>query len=43
MEEWIASEMILTDPLTIPAASFINMSKVFETIERRAMLTLAFI
>jgi hypothetical protein len=43
IEEWIASDNMLTDPLISPAASFININKVFDTIERRAILTLAFI
>jgi hypothetical protein len=43
IEEWIASDKMLTDPLMIPTASFNIISKVLDTIERRAMLTLAFI
>jgi hypothetical protein len=42
IEEWIASDNILTDPLIIPTASFIKMSRVLDTIERRAILTFAF-
>jgi len=43
IEECIASDKILTEPLISPTASFIRISKVFDTIERRAILTLAFI
>jgi hypothetical protein len=43
IEEWMASDIILTDPLKIPAANFNKINKVFEIIERRAILALAFI
>jgi len=39
----MASEIILTEPLMIPTASFIAMSREFDSIESRAILTLAFI
>jgi hypothetical protein len=34
---------MLTDPLIIPTTNFIKISKVLDKIERRAILTLAFI
>jgi hypothetical protein len=43
IEEWIASDNMLTDPLIIPTVSFIMISSELDTIERRAILTLAFI
>jgi hypothetical protein len=43
IEEWIASEIMLTDPLISPMANFIIISKVLDNIESRAILTLAFI
>jgi hypothetical protein len=39
----MASDIILTDPLIRPTTTFIIMRRVFDTIERRAILTLAFI
>ena len=43
IEEWIASDKILTEPLISPTASFIRISKVLDAIERRAILTLELI
>jgi len=43
MEECIASEMILTEPLIIPTVSFSMIRKEFEIIESRAVLTFKFI
>ena len=43
IEEWIVSDIILTDPLIIPTNNFNKIRKVFDIIERRAILTLAFI
>jgi hypothetical protein len=42
MEECIASDKILTEPLISPVANFIIINKVFDIIESRAILTLAF-
>jgi hypothetical protein len=39
MAEWMASERILTDPLKIPAKSFMMIRQVLEMMERRAVLT----
>jgi hypothetical protein len=39
MKEWIASDMIETDPLRIPAVSFKPISKEFERTETLAALT----
>jgi len=39
MAEWIASERILTDPLIIPAPSFITIRLELEIIDKRAVLT----
>lgn len=43
IEEWIASEIMLTDPLISPTANFIIISNVLDNIESRATFTLAFI
>jgi hypothetical protein len=42
IKEWIASDKMLTDPLISPTANFIKISRELEIIERRAILTLAF-
>jgi hypothetical protein len=43
MEECIASEIILTEPLIIPTMSFITISRVFDKTESLAMLVFVFI
>jgi hypothetical protein len=43
MNEWIASEIILTDPLMIPTISFIIIRKVLEITDNLAILTFGFI
>jgi hypothetical protein len=42
IDEWIASEIMITDPLISQAANFIIISEVLDIIERRAILTLTF-
>ena len=36
-EEWMASEMMLTEPEIIPAASFITISRLFDMTESLAV------
>lgn len=43
INEWIASDIILTDPLISPAMTFSIIRKVLETIESLATLTFTFI
>jgi hypothetical protein len=43
IEECIASEIILTEPLIIPTISFIAISRVFDKTESLAILVFAFI
>ena len=40
IEEWIASERILTEPVTSPTTSFIIISRVFDITDNRAVLVL---
>jgi hypothetical protein len=37
MEEWIASDMILTEPIAVPTTNFIRTSPVLEITDRRAV------
>jgi hypothetical protein len=39
MPEWIASEIILTDPLNMPAKTFNMISAVFDMIDNKAIFT----
>jgi hypothetical protein len=39
MEEWIASDMILTEPIAVPTINFIRTSPVFERTDKRAVLS----
>jgi hypothetical protein len=39
MEEWIASDMILTEPIDVPTINFIRTSPVLEMTESRAVLS----
>jgi len=43
MNEWIASEIMLMDPLITPTISFNIMSRELEKIDNRAILTFLFI
>jgi hypothetical protein len=41
MEEWIASDMILTEPIAVPTTNFIMTSPALEMTDKRAVLSLS--
>jgi hypothetical protein len=39
MEEWIASDMILTEPIAVPTINFMRTSPVLERTDKRAVFS----